>query len=313
MIVTLTAHPALDLTVQLAAPLVPGGVQSAVSSRSDAAGKGVNVARVVLAARVPVLAVLPLSPDDPYADALAATGLRTSTVPVRGSARTNITVADPGGTTTKLNLPGAGLDAEAIDLLVDRTVAAATGAAWLVLAGSLPPGAPDDLYARVAAEAKAAHPGLRVAVDTSGAALRATVAGARVDLVKPNDDELSDLTGIALQDADDAQIVAATSWLVPSRSATALVTLGARGALLVDADGAWRAHAPRIAARSTVGAGDSSLAGYLLAQTAGAGAAECLRAAVRYGAAAAALPGTQPPTPADLPHDVVDVRPVPAP
>ena len=100
---------------------------------------------------------------------------------------------------------------------------------------------------------------------------------------------------------------AAPASLVPAKVGAALVTLGADGAVLVEAGGAWVATPPAIRAVSTVGAGDSSLAGYLLAHTQGAGPEERLRHAVRYGAAAASLPGTQPPAPADLPAGDVPV------
>lgn len=79
-----------------------------------------------------------------------------------------------------------------------------------------------------------------------------------------------------------------------------LVTLGAAGAVLVTANGAWKATPPPITVRSTVGAGDCSLAGYLLERTAGGSPAECLRTAVAYGTAAAGLPGTTIPTPAQV-------------
>ena len=86
------------------------------------------------------------------------------------------------------------------------------------------------------------------------------------------------------------------------------MTLGAHGAVLVTADGAWAGTPPRIRVASTVGAGDSSLAGYLLADLDGAAPEERLRRSIRYGAAAASLPGTQAPSPADLPVGDVHIR-----
>ena len=96
--------------------------------------------------------------------------------------------------------------------------------------------------------------------------------------------------------------------LVPASVAAALVTLGGDGAVLVTADGAWHGTPPPTRVRSTVGAGDSSLAGYLLAETTGAAPEERLRSGIRYGSAAASLPGTQPPTPHDLSTGAVPVR-----
>ena len=90
-----------------------------------------------------------------------------------------------------------------------------------------------------------------------------------------------------------------------------LVTLGGDGAVLVTADGAWFGTPPPTRVRSTVGAGDSSLAGFLLAESTGASPEECLRSGIRYGSAAAALPGTQAPTAADLLPGDVPVRALP--
>lgn len=312
MIVTLTANPSLDRTMMLPAPLTVGDVQTAISAREDAGGKGINVARVIAAAGAEATAVLPLSPADPFDGVLRQSGIHARRVAVHGRVRTNLAITDPHGVTTKLNLPGAALTASDVDALVDAVVDASAGARWLVLAGSLPPGAPEDLYVRVASAVRTAHGDAspRIAVDTSGAALAAAVEGGRPDLIKPNDEELAQLVGLeAAPDAAAARELAAR--LVPARIGAALVTLGASGAVLITGEGAWAATPPPIRVASTVGAGDSSLAGYLLAETRGADPAERLRQAVQYGAAAASLPGTQAPKPRDLPdgHIAVTVLP----
>lgn len=314
MIVTVTAHPSLDRTVSLEAALTIGDVQSAAGVREDAGGKGVNVAGVVAAAGEPAVAILPLAPSDPFGAVLAETGLQTVAVPASGRVRSNIAVVDPSGVTTKINLPGVRLGPEVLDALVDAVVTAANGADWLVLAGSLPPGAPEDLYVRMIRAVRAAHASNpRIAVDTSGPALRAVVEAGGADLIKPNEIELAELAGATYgEDVDlvDAVTVVARE-LVPGRVGAALVTLGARGAVLVEAGGAWAGSPPPITVRSTVGAGDSSLAGYLLAAVRGAGPAERLRSAIGYGAAATSLDGTQPPTPNDLPTGDIPVHALP--
>jgi 1-phosphofructokinase len=314
MIVTLTANPSLDRSITLERPLVPGAVQAAAAAREDAGGKGINVSRVVAAAGVGTCAILPLAADDPYAAAVEASAVPTRRVAMAGHVRANVTITDPMGVTTKLNLPGAALDAESAQAVIAAVVDASAAARWLVLAGSLPPGAGDDFYVNVVRAVRAAHgpAAPRIAVDTSGEALRAVVEHAHPDLIKPNDDELADLVGAAI-DPDDPDAIATirslAAQIVPAKAERALVTLGAHGALLIEADAAWQAAPPKIRVVSTVGAGDSSLAGYLLADVAGADAAERLRHAIRYGAAAASLPGTQAPTPGDLPAgDVVVTR-----
>ena len=311
-IVTVTANPSLDRTITLDTPLQPGAVQAAASSREDAGGKGINVARVVAAAGIETLAVLPLAEDDPFAAALRASHVPSRLVDVVGHVRANVTITDPDGVTTKLNLPGATLSPADVAELVRSVVEASEGANWLVLAGSLPPGAGDRLYVDISRAVRArwgaASP--RIAVDTSGAALRAVVDEASPDLIKPNDEELAELVGVALESGSDlaAAVLPVARALVPAKVAAALVTLGAAGAVLVNADGAWQATPPHIRVVSTVGAGDSSLAGYVLADVDGDDPAGRLRRSVKYGAAAASLPGTQAPTPDDLPEGEVIVR-----
>lgn len=311
-IVTVTANPSLDRTITLAAALQPGEVQSAASSREDAGGKGINVARVVAAAGVDTVAVLPLSVDDPFGAALHASHVPARVVEVEGHVRANVTITDPTGITTKLNLPGAPLSPADVDELIAAVVGVSEGANWLVLAGSLPPGAGDRLYVDItrAVRSRWGSRAPRIAVDTSGAALRAVVDDAMPDLIKPNDEELADLVGVSLAEGGDlaAAVLPVARALVPATVAAALVTLGADGAVLVTADGAWQGVPPPIRVVSTVGAGDSSLAGYLLADVAGEDPADRLRRSIRYGAAAASLPGTQAPTPRDLPDGDVVVR-----
>ncbi|QLD10320.1 1-phosphofructokinase family hexose kinase [Microbacterium oleivorans] len=312
MIVTLTVHPSLDRTVSIGEPLRVGEVQAAMAMREDAGGKGINVARVLRAAGVASLAVLPLDSGDPFGAALAEADVDVRTVPVRGRTRANIAVTDPTGETTKVNLPGVALSPDDLAAIIEVVVDVSRGAAWLVLAGSLAPGLPDDSYVRIihAVRARLGDDAPRIAVDTSGAALRAAVADGRPDLIKPNDDELADLLGSPLPDAVDLAdaVHAAALSLVPAAVGAALVTLGGDGAVLVTADGAWAATPPPTRVRSTVGAGDSSLAGFLIADTGGLDPSTSLVSAVRYGSAAAALEGTQAPRASDLPTADVPVR-----
>ena len=185
---------------------------------------------------------------------------------------------------------------------------------WAILSGSLPPGAPVDWYARLVVRLRGAAPGLRIAVDTSDAplaALAAAMPAAAPDLIKPNGEELGQLAGLpaeramALEDGamrgEYGPVVEAARVLVERGVATVMATLGAAGAVLVTAEGAWHAAAPKIHVLSTVGAGDSSVAGYVLADVRGGDATERLRTAVSYGSAAAGLPGTALPTTSDLP------------
>ena len=309
MIVTLTANPSVDKTMELDRPIVRGEVFRAVSVGDEAGGKGVNVARAVAQAGVPAVAVLPADDDDPLVKSLASAGVQASNVPVGRPSRVNLTVTEPDGTTTKFNDPGRELPATVLDSAARRLLDRSRAGDWVVLSGSLPPGAPTGWYAELTASLK--DGGRRVAVDTSGAPLSATIRGARTlpDLLKPNAEELATLTGLAVAglEADPRAAVVAAGALVTAGVGAVLLTLGSAGAALVTAGGVWLATPPPIVLRSTVGAGDASLAGYLLADLRGLPAPDRLREAVAYGSAAAALPGSTMPHDRDLHRDGVRV------
>jgi 1-phosphofructokinase len=225
----------------------------------------------------------------------------------------NITITEPDGTTTKINSPGATVDRAALDRLEHAVHHRARHARWVVLAGSLPPGAPPDWYAELVADL--AGTPARVAVDTSGEPLRAVAEQVRAgraapDLLKPNGEELGSLTGTGAREIEDDPLTAATAaaLLIERGVGAVLVTLGGNGAVLVTAEGAWHAAPPPTTVVSTVGAGDSSLFGYLLGDLDGASPEERLRLAVAYGSAAAGLPGTTIPTPDQIDPALVKTR-----
>lgn len=308
MIVTLTANPSLDRTVELPGALVRGAVQRAVSSSAESGGKGVNVCRALTASGVDSVAVLPGRDDDPVLSGLRAAGVAYSSLPLEDPLRSNITLTEPDGTTTKVNTPGPTLGPALQEQLIALVVKACmvpeghSPAAWLVLAGSLPPGLPPDFYAVTAHAVRQALGSLapRIAIDSSGQPLvGALLHGASPALLKPNAEELAEVTGVGTGEdleADPVLAVRAAHILIRRGVGSVLATLGAKGALLVTSGGSWQAWTPPVSARSTVGAGDSSLAGYLIADLAGAPPQECLRQAVAHGAAAASLPGSTVPT-----------------
>lgn len=296
MIVTVTPNPSLDRTIEVD-ELVRGAVHRAGPLLVDAGGKGVNVGRALAANDHKVRAVLPTGGPDGelLATLLARTGIDYVPVPIGASVRTNVSIVEPDGTTTKLNTPGPTLSRAEADALATAAVDAAGGATWAACCGSLPPGLADDYYTRLVATLRAA--GCAVAVDTSGPALRAAVAAAP-DLVKPNREELAELAGRHLPTL--GAVVEAAEELRSRGVGAVLASLGPDGAVLVDAAGAVHAEAPVAAVRSTVGAGDATLAGFLAA---GAHGRAALATALVWGAAAAGLPGSRMPTPADLRPD----------
>jgi 1-phosphofructokinase len=301
VIVTLTANPSLDRTIELPGALRRGSVQRAVATHDQPGGKGVNVSRALIASGLDTVALLPGDPADPMVVALRAEGIPAVSLPIPGRIRSNVTVTEPDGTTTKINEPGPVLDDAHADALVALVVRRSRNADWLVLAGSLPPGLPDDFYARVvrAVRADSTTPPL-IAVDSSGAPLLALLdAGVGVDLVKPNAEELSEATGAGHDDSlesDPLEAYAAARTLLDRGCATVLATLGAKGAVLATREGGWLGTMPPIVPRSTVGAGDSSLAGFLVAALETTDPERRLAQAIAHGAAAASLPGSTMPS-----------------
>lgn len=318
MIVTFTANPSLDRTGGLSVPLRRGSLHRLSSATVEPGGKGVNVARALKLAGVDVVAVLPARSRDPILSLLEERGVPVSAVEVTHPVRTNLTLTEPDGTTTKLNESGAQLGADDLTVLQAALVIAARRASWVALSGSLPPGAPSDWYATLV---RTLRPfGCKIAVDTSDDPLRElakALPDAAPDLLKPNSEELAQLSGADGEEMEEraalgdlVPVVKAARTLVDSGVRTVLATLGAAGAVLVDGDGAWHATPPPITPRSTVGAGDSSVAGYLIADVAGEDALGRLRRAVAYGSAAASLEGSALPSPSQIDLDGVTVSPV---
>jgi 1-phosphofructokinase len=309
-IVTLTANPSFDRTVALPGPLERGAVVRVDAMTSQAGGKGVNISRAAVGAGLRTLAVLPALADDPFVHELEVAGIDCRTSRPAGAIRVNLTLTEPDGTTTKLNGPGAKVGAEHLDDLAGTLVRSAAGGSWTVLAGSLPPGAPPTFYADLVPRLRGVS---RIAVDTSEGPLAALVdrlPDSAPDLLKPNAEELASVTGTdeAQLETDPSVTAKAARLLVDRGVGAVLATLGGRGAVLVDGTGAWHAPAPPVTVVSTVGAGDCTLFGYLLAEQRGLAAPDRLALAVAYGSAAAGLPGTTIPGPDDLHPERVDVQ-----
>ena len=313
MIITLTPNPSVDRTVALTSRLERGAVLRAQSVTSQSGGKGVNISRASVAAGIPSVAVLPADHDDAFVLELLAAGIDCRPVPPAGPVRVNLTITEPDGTTTKLNSPGAEVSGQHLDAMTSGVLNRAPRADWVVLAGSLPAGAPADYYAGLVRRLRGGV--AKVAVDTSDAPLAALVAAlpeAAPTLMKPNGEELASFSGgdPEMLEGDPRATAEAARALVDRGVGAVLATLGAHGAVLVTAEGAWHATPPPTAVVSTVGAGDSSLFGYVLGDIRGLAAPERLALAVAYGSAAAGLPGTTIPQPGQVRPELVSIHPL---
>ncbi|MGW2372810.1 MULTISPECIES: 1-phosphofructokinase [Kitasatospora] len=303
MIVTITPNPSLDRTYELRT-LALGEVNRAAHDRLDPGGKGVNVSRALTAAGHRTTAVLPLGGPSGrlLAELLRRQGIGVAALPIAGDTRINVSIAEAGGSLTKVNAAGPELtDAESAALLDLVSQEDFTGATvdWLACCGSLPRGLAPEWYAELVGRVHAG--GARIALDTSGPALLAALT-ARPDVVKPNREELAEAVGRPLATLGDA--VDAAGELRKLGAQQVLASLGPDGMLLVAEEGSWYGTAPVTAVRSDVGAGDASLAGFL---GAGGSGPRALAAALAHGAAAVQLPGSVMPTPADLDPAAVTV------
>ena len=282
MIVTVTPNPSIDRTIRLER-LVTGGLNRAHSATSEAAGKGVNVSYALASEGIPTVAVLPLASQSAVQYlGLLADAVPVSAVPIAGTIRANMSIIESDGTVTKVNEPGPRLSTADAEALVSAA-ASASRDGWIVGCGSLPPGAPRDFYGRLA---KLASADRRVAVDSSGDALAAAIASG-IALSKPNRQELEELAHRPLATLGD--VIDAARDLIAQGCGAALVSLGADGALYLDAATAAHAEARIADAANPVGAGDALLAGFLAAGA----RAEALPVAVAWAVAAVRSPGTR--------------------
>ncbi|MFF2654516.1 1-phosphofructokinase family hexose kinase [Streptomyces sp. NPDC058045] len=284
MILTVTLNTALDLTYRVPA-LRPYASHRVTEVIERPGGKGLNVARVLAALGHPVTAtgLAGGATGRTVRQLLAGTsGLTDALVEVSGPTRRTVAVVDAaGGDTTQLNEPGPHIGPAEWEEFTARYEELLRTARAVALCGSLPPGVPVGAYARLVRTARAA--GVPVLLDTSGEPLRRGLA-ARPDLLKPNADELAELTGS--HDPDQA-----VREVRRRGGRTVVASLGADGLLAATPEGRWRAAPPTRVHGNPTGAGDSAVAGLLSGLVEDAPWPERLTRAVALSAATVLAPG----------------------
>ncbi len=309
MIVTLTPNPSLDRTVTIGGELVPGSVHRIQEEMVDPGGKGINVGLGVARAEVPTLAVFPAAEDDRLLALLDRDGLPYLATARTAPVRVNLAIISVPAVTTKVNEPGAEISTEELNALTEGLLDATGDGDQVMMCGALAPGMPKTFYEDLIPQLR--EKGAWVGVDTADETLISLLeAGpsSAPDFLKPNAHELGQIMGF---DGDDLEDEAAAGNLTGVAEAAqalrergvgeVLVSLGPAGALLACEEGTWYSPSPEVPVISTVGAGDSSVAGYLIGKHRQDSPAQCLALAVAYGAAAASMPGTTIPTPQQAP------------
>ncbi len=307
VIITVTPNPSIDTTFSLNEPLRVGGVMRLKSVTSVAGGKGINVSHAIHKAGLATTALFPAPESDPFLNLLAEVAIPAVATPADAPVRENTAVVDPDGVTTKLNGMGGQLSTENKGALEQELLAQAKDAEWVVMAGSLPPGAPVTWYVELTQLIREHCPNTKVAVDTSDDALIAAATAMPAvspDLMTPNSMELGQILGIdgvaleeEAQNGNYGPVIEATLQFVQKGVPMALITLGPAGAILASNAGVWIATTGKVHAVSTVGAGDCTLAGFVMGLTEGMTPDKALAQGVAYGTTAVTLPGTTIPTP----------------
>lgn len=282
-ILTVTLNPALDLETETA-ELIPGRKLRCTEPRRDPGGGGINVARAI--GLLGGDATAALAAGGPTGDAMAAQlragGVALHVLPAPGDTRSNLSVIETGtGHQFRFIFPGPTWGAADVDRVRDRLGALVAPGDYVVLSGSLPPGmAPPQLVA-LASDLGAA--GARVVADTSGPALAALAsAGARLHVLRMDSEEAEDLMRRPLPTRQDSADAAA-DLIAAGAADIVILARGPDGSVLATAAGRWFAPAADVPVASVTGAGDSFVAGAVLALSRGLSMAEV----VQWGSAAA--------------------------
>ena len=289
-IITITLSPAVDKSATVPV-LIPDKKMKCSDPVFEPGGGGINVARAIrkLGGNAQALYLAGGNTGRYLTGMLKDEGIDTAQIETASETRENLSILDlSSGLQYRFGMPGAFIESDELKQLLDR-VKAMGSIDYLVLSGSVPPGVPKDIFARLASIGK--EKGARVVLDTSGEAL-GEGAHEGVYLLKPNMAEISALMGEEKMN-DMAVEDMAYGLLERGNCEILLLSMGAGGALLLTREETIRLSSPALKVRSTVGAGDSMVAGMVYSLSLGKTAEEAAKYAVACGAAATMNPGTE--------------------
>ncbi|MDE2167198.1 MAG: 1-phosphofructokinase family hexose kinase [Alphaproteobacteria bacterium] len=290
-IATLTMNPALDIA-STTARIIPGEKLRCTVPRYDPGGGGINVARAIHKLGGEAIAMFPAGGPmgELIKQLLHAENVICRPVPIAGLTRESFTIDEQQtGRQFRFVMPGPSLSADDADRCLDELASLSSRPEYVVMSGSLAPGMTSAFSGRVAERTR--RLGARLILDSSGAALR-NIARGDVYLLKPNLKELRELLGREI--VGPLREEEAARELIARRIAEIVViSLGRAGAILSTEEGCWRFNAPIVPVASTVGAGDSMVAGIVFGLTRGETIVDAVRYGMAAGAAALMLPGTE--------------------
>jgi 1-phosphofructokinase family hexose kinase len=289
LILTLTINPAIDRNVT-ADRLIFEDRAYIMSTNETAGGRGINASHVIHSFGGQTLAILTSGGKcgTLLEELVRAYGFPVEVVPIRNEIRTNLTITDKQGLTVKLNEAGPTMDKKELERLEKTTLKQLDHASWLMLCGSIPPGVPPDIYARLIEAARKKK--VQTLLDTDGEALQAGVE-AKPTAVHANQAEAERLLDTAL--LTRAGFLDAARKLRAMGAASIILSLGSRGAVAADGKSVVEALPPRVDALSPIGAGDALAAAFTWAMEKGSTFADAVRWGVAAGTASAKLPGVK--------------------
>ncbi len=292
-IFTLTLNPAFDIHCVAESFETEKENTATVISR-DAGGKGINISRALTANGIGNTAVVVLGSENAQSfisEMKDIDGLRT--VSVNGRIRENITV-HAHGKETRLSFLGFSSDDTLFDDVRVMLNDISSGDI-LTLTGRLPQGVSTDAAKRMLCEMKTA--GVKTVIDSRSFTLK-DLLDVKPFLIKPNEEEISEYAGKSFDNINDA--CDAANELHARGIENVMISFGAQGALLACSEGTFVCPAPKIMPVSTVGAGDSSIAGFIASSMTDAPKELCLKTAIAFGSAACLTDGTNPPRAGDI-------------
>ena len=303
-IITITLSPAFDIHCYTESFEAEHENFASITSY-DAGGKGINLSRALWACGTKSLAIVAVGKENGagFLSALDTDGLCYKAIELEGRIRENVTVHVKDKKETRLSFNGFVADKSLIESTQKIILENAEAGDVVALVGSLPSGtSASDAKGLIETLHQAK---IKVVIDSRSFS-PADVAECAPFLIKPNEEEIVAYVGRSVSSLDEAADAAKS--IRAKGIENVMISLGARGAVLASSEGIFVADAPKIEALSTIGAGDSSIAGFLYAHVNGMGYGECLRHAISYGSAACLTEGTKPPREEDVKRLLDEVR-----
>jgi 6-phosphofructokinase 2 len=290
MIATVTLNPSLDKTVTVE-ELVVDEANRWTSLRRDPGGKGINVSRVIheLGGETIAYGFIGGFDGEALKHLLRQQGVPFDLTPIKGEIRSNFIITDlKTRRQTRIDAPGPNISRDELRKLIDKITRIKTKPDFLVLAGSVPPGVPADIYRQLIEKAK--ESGIKTVLDSDNKWLKEGIK-AKPNVIKPNVHEAEELLEVQLR--DEVAIIEAVKALVSKGIEVATISRGKDGLIIATKEKVLKVTSPQVEVRSTVGAGDSAIAGLVLKLSQGYEIEEASQWAAAAGTAATLTPGTE--------------------